>query len=209
MHEGEAVALLGRNGAGKTTTLRAIAGTMERVEGYVGLGGHNLVGDPPFAVAARGVAWVPQDRRIFPGLTAHENLELAWRMARRREPFTLTRVYSLFPELDRLRYRKGAHLSGGEQRLVSLARALVQNPVVMLLDEPTEGLSPVLAARLLELLQTLRREGVTMLLAEQNVRFASRLCERAYVMDKGRIQSEGTMKELLEDAEAIGRYLSL
>jgi len=205
--EGEVVALLGRNGAGKTTTMRSIVGTTPPRRGRIAYRGEELVGRSPDEINRLGLALVPEDRRVFPTLTVHENLTLAHTLA--ADPRPIEEMYELFPILDDLRRNRGRNLSGGEQQMLSVARALVQRPSVLLLDEPTEGLAPVIVDDLREMLRDVVSEDVTVLLSEQNVAFAFALASRAYVIDTGSIAFEGTIEELQGRDELLERYLAV
>ena len=201
---GEVVALLGRNGAGKTTTLRAVLGLVRVHRGRVQFRGADLVGRPPYEVARLGIAYVPDDRRIFPDLTVEENLLLAHYATRREGPWDLERVYSLFPALRELRGLRGTQLSGGQQKMLALGRALL-----MLLDEPVEGLAPRVVRQLEDTLREIRRAGVTILLADQNLRFCRRIADRGYVLDRGTVRLEGTLEAITSDEQAVHQYLAV
>jgi len=204
--EGEVVFLLGRNGAGKTTTLRSIVGLTPPRRGRIRYRGEDITGLPPHRIAQRGVAYVPDDRRIFPDLTVQENLEIASR-ARGSHYWTLDRVFELFPVLREKRHHRGSALSGGEQKMLAVARALVGNPDLLLLDEPLEGLAPLLVRTLEERIRVLKRSGLTVLLAEQNVPAVLRMADRGYIIDDGRIRFEGTVEDLRHQEEVRRRYL--
>ncbi|MDR7483521.1 MAG: ATP-binding cassette domain-containing protein [Armatimonadota bacterium] len=206
VRQGEAAFLLGRNGAGKSTTLKSVVGLVPPRRGRVRYRGRDLVGRPPHAVSRLGVGYVPDDRRIFPDLTVSENLEVATRAA---GYWTLHRVFELFPVLREKRHHRGSHLSGGEQKMLAIARALVGNPDLLLLDEPMEGLAPMLVRVLEERIQALKSSGLTVLLAEQNVGAALRLADRGYVIDDGRIRFEGTVQDLQANHQVRRRYLLL
>lgn len=206
---GEVVALLGRNGAGKTTTLRAVLGLVRVHRGRVQFRGADLVGRPPYEVARLGIAYVPDDRRIFPDLTVEENLLLAHHATRREGPWDLERVYSLFPALRELRGLRGTQLSGGQQKMLALGRALMTNPDLMLLDEPVEGLAPLVVRQLEDTLREIRRAGVTILLADQNLRFCRRIADRGYVLDRGKVRLEGTLEAITSDEQAVRQYLAV
>ena len=194
VREGEIVALLGRNGAGKTTTLRSLIGLNRPRPGRVASFGADVTGFPPYRIAAMGVGYVPEGRRIFANLTVDENLLVP---VERQGPWTIARVYQAFPRLAERRTNKGAQLSGGEQEMLSIARALLLNPKLLMLDEPSQGLAPLIVEEVLKIIAAARREGVSVLLVEQNVRAAVEIADRAYVLDDGRVVYEG-------DARAFG-----
>jgi branched-chain amino acid transport system ATP-binding protein len=207
---GEIVALLGRNGAGKSTALKAIMGIAPPSAGQVVLDGADLVGLAPYLIARAGIGYVPQDRRILPDLTVRENLEVGRRPGRSGDsPWTLERVEALFPMLGTLAGRRGGSLSGGEQQMLTLARTLMGNPRVLLLDEPSEGLAPVVVRTMIEQLLQLKAGGMTILLSEQNVHFTREVSDRAYILEKGSIQREGSIREILEDRSIFERYLAI
>jgi branched-chain amino acid transport system ATP-binding protein len=194
---GELVALLGRNGAGKTTTLRSIAALTRPRSGRVSLAGRDITGRPTYAIARAGVAFVPSGRRVFSHLTVAQNLKLAARgCPKRRGPWTIDRVLGVFPKLTELSGRRAGLLSGGEQQMLKLGRALLIQPDVLLLDEPTEGLSPVMMAELGGWLERLRDEGLSVLLTEQSAVFALRHADRGYILEKGQVRAEGTAGQL-------------
>ena len=213
---GEIVCLLGRNGAGKTTTMKSIMGLTPPRQGSIRLKGEEITGKEPYLLARKGIGYVPDDRRIFADLTVGENLEIA---ARSNEPFDYAqdktrfaqwdkeRVYELFPALKEIEPRKGGCLSGGEQKMLAVARALMGNPELLLLDEPTEGLAPMLVRALEEQIKKLRETGLTVLLAEQNVRSALRLGDRGYIIDNGQIRYQGSIEEPRENEEVRKKYL--
>ncbi len=231
VRSGETVALLGRNGAGKTTTLRLLAGltpphlmaprstdsrparadeAAEKRMGTVRLFGRSTLGEPPEALAALGVSYVPDDRRIFPDLTALENLRVpVLALGRRSERWTVERISALFPPLAAVWDRKGRHLSGGEQKMLAIARALVADPKLLLLDEPSEGLGPIMVRVLVEALAQVRAGGVTVLLADQNLQFARLVADRALVMERGRLAHRASRDELLRDQAALQRFLAV
>ncbi|AEV15127.1 ABC transporter protein [Thermus sp. CCB_US3_UF1] len=204
VREGEVVALLGRNGAGKTTTLKGIMGLVRSQGGRVVYRDQDLARMPPFLRAQLGLGYVPDDRRIFPELTVRENLLIAHRPG----PWTLDRVYGLLPRLQEIENRRGGLLSGGEQQMLTLARTLMTNPRFLLLDEPTEGLAPLIVEEIARLLLELKREGMPILLAEQNLRFTGRVADRAYVLETGEIRLSGPMGELMH-REEVAALLSL
>jgi branched-chain amino acid transport system ATP-binding protein len=208
VNEGETVCLLGRNGAGKSTTLRSIMGLTPPASGRVTYNGVELTGKPPYTIARLGIGFVPDDRGIFADLTVQENLEIA--ETRRRghgDAWTLERLYTAFPMLKGLRDRRGEHLSGGEQRLLSVARALLTHPRLLIFDEPAEGLSPLVVRAVRDWILRLKESGMAMLLSEQNVKFAMEVSDRAYVIDKGVIRHHGTVEELRGNEEIRKRYL--
>jgi len=211
VNEAEIVCLLGRNGAGKTTTLRSLMGLTPPRSGSIIFRGQELVGLPPHRIAQLGLGYVPEDRRIFPNLTVWENLDVA----RKSEPdgqqsrWTIERVFALFPQLQTLARQRGGHLSGGEQQMLTIARTLMGNPEVLLLDEPSEGLAPVVVHLLKEQLKQLKQTGMTMILTEQNVRFVSELGDRVYILEKGTICYEGSMPEFLANPEVRQTYLAV
>ncbi|MBI5967197.1 MAG: ABC transporter ATP-binding protein [Deltaproteobacteria bacterium] len=206
--ECELVALLGRNGAGKTTTLRSIMGTTPPQSGSIKFQGQEISTYPPYSIARLGIGFIPDNKRIFPDLTVRDNLQIAARNRRDRGGgWTISRVYELFPALKNLEKRTGAHLSGGEQQMLAIGRALMGNPLLLLMDEPTQGLAPLLVRHLGEQVMKLTEEGVAVLLSEQNVAFTSWVSERAYIIDHGAIRHEGPTKDLLENEEIKKRYL--
>jgi branched-chain amino acid transport system ATP-binding protein len=204
--EGEVVSLLGRNGAGKSTTLKAIVGLVDVTGGSVSLDGRDITALLPHEIARLGVGWVPEDRRIFSDLTVEENLLVG---AKGGGGWDASRVYDYFPALGRMARRRGGSLSGGEQQMLTVARTLMGNPRILLLDEPSEGLAPVIVQALGHQIAALRRDGLTILLSEQNLKFAARLADRAYIIEKGQIRWEGTMARLLEDEAARRAYLTV
>ena len=208
---GEVVCLLGRNGAGKTTTIRSIAGLTPPRAGAITLRGRDIVGLPPFRIARLGIGFVPEDRRVFPNLTVHENLEVARRTWGNgsASPWSQERVFDLFPILRERRRQAGGTLSGGEQQMLTIARTLMGNPEILLLDEPSEGLAPIVVDALREQLGRLKASGLTMVLAEQNVRFVSDLGDRVYILEKGMVRYEGSMARFLADDEVRQTYLAV
>jgi branched-chain amino acid transport system ATP-binding protein len=206
--EGEVVSLLGRNGVGKTTTLRSIMGLTPPRRGNIRFQGQEIAGKKPFEIARLGIGYVPDDRRIFPDLTTFENLEIARRVSRKKQGYwTINTVCGLFPVLKDLRSSKGTHLSGGEQKMLAIGRALMKNPDIILLDEPAEGLAPLIVKNLMDVIKRIRDEGVTMLLADQNLKFCKAVADRGYILEKGVIQYRGTMKEIWENEEVVSKYL--
>jgi branched-chain amino acid transport system ATP-binding protein len=204
--EAEVVCLLGRNGAGKSTTLRAIVGLVEVTAGEIRFDGRSLRGLPTHAVARLGIGLVPEDRRIFADLSVRENLAVG---ARAGAGWTVERVFALFPKLADLAHQRGGSLSGGEQQMLTIARTLMMGPRLLLLDEPSEGLAPVVVHALADNVATLKRQGLTILMAEQNVKFARRLADRAYIIEKGQIRFDGSMAALDADDGLRRAYLSV
>lgn len=203
----EAVALLGRNGVGKTTTLRATLGLMPRSAGRILFRGKDITGLPAHKLAGLGIGYVPQGRGIFPLLTVMENLCLGLRG--RPDPNRLEEIFARFPRLRERTAQKGGTLSGGEQQMLAIARCLMDGPRLLILDEPTEGIMPILVADIRRTIQSINRSGVAVLLVEQNVKTALRICGRVYLMEKGRIAYEGASADLRKDQQTIHRYLGL
>ena len=203
---GEAVCLLGRNGAGKTTTLRSIIGLTAPRSGSIKFNGKEITGKPPYRIAPLGIGFVPDDRRIFPTLTVRQNILVA-RRERQGAIWNLDRIYSLFPKLKDLDTHMGTQLSGGEQQMLTIARTLMTNPQLLLLDEPGEGLAPLVILSMKEQLGEIKQLGTTMLICEHNVGLAKALSDRAYVMDKGMIRYQGTIEELQKNDEVRKKYL--
>jgi branched-chain amino acid transport system ATP-binding protein len=208
VNQGEVVALLGRNGAGKTTTLKTIMGIVTPKSGSVTFRGERLSGLRPYEICQRGIGFVPEDRRIFKYLTVRENLEVGRRRPRDgRERWSLDRVFELFPVLKQFERRLAGTLSGGEQQMLTIARSLMGNPQLLLLDEPSEGLAPVVVQSLAQQIVELRREGLTIILSEQNLKFATYLSDRAYIIEKGQIKYEGTIADLQANPDVRRAYL--
>ena len=205
---GECVCLLGRNGVGKTTTMRSIMGLTPASGGRIEWKGRNLRGLAPYEVANAGIGFVPEDRRIFAELTVWENLDVA---ARRRGNggWSVERVFDLFPKLGEIADRQGGFLSGGEQQMLTIARTLMGNPELLLLDEPSEGLAPLVVESLRQRIGDLKRNGLTILLAEQSVAFCLALADRVYVLEKGAVRYHGTADEFRADPSIQARYLEL
>jgi branched-chain amino acid transport system ATP-binding protein len=203
----EVVALLGRNGAGKTTTLKSLMGVVHPRSGAIRLNGERIDGKPPFAVAKRGVQLVPEERRIFGSLSVAENLELAMLTAPDRWP--LERVYETFPRLAERRKSRGTDLSGGEQQMLAIARALVRNPKIILLDEPFEGLAPIVVRDLLDVCRGLAEQGQTIVVVEQNVVAALAMARRCYILNNGHIVYEGSADALRAAPQVTARYLGV
>jgi branched-chain amino acid transport system ATP-binding protein len=206
---GECVCLLGRNGVGKTTTMRSVMGFLRASSGRILWKGVDIAGWPPHRVARAGIGFVPEDRRIFGELTVWENLDVATRAAQRPGAWTIEAVYALFPVLRELRNRRGGFLSGGEQQMLTIARTLMGNPELLLLDEPSEGLAPLVVEALLKNIRALKESGMTILLAEQGVEFSLALADRVYVLEKGTIRHTGPSAELRDDQALRNQLLSL
>jgi branched-chain amino acid transport system ATP-binding protein len=204
--DGGLVALLGRNGSGKTTTMRALTGLLPRIEGEIVFAGESIAGAATHSIALRGVSLVPEHRGIFATLTVEENLHLA---ARRGSPWSMADVFSMFPALAERRRTAGGKLSGGEQQMLSIGRALATGPRLLLLDEPTEGLAPVIVERLVELIKELKNSGLSMLLVEQSLEVCMAVADRLLIIDGGRIVWQGTSSELAAAPEIRSRHLTL
>ena len=207
---GEVLVLLGRNGAGKSTTMKSLIGLVRPAAGRIRLGTLETAGWEPHRIARLGLGYVPEERRIFPDLTVSENLETGRRPPRPgHPPWTPERLFALFPNLAALRTRPGNRISGGEQQMLAIARTLMGNPSLLLLDEPSEGLAPVIVDQMQTAILALKAEGVTILLAEQNLAFATRVADRAVILETGRIVWEGTMAALMQDSAARERHLQV
>jgi branched-chain amino acid transport system ATP-binding protein len=198
--EGQVLTLLGRNGAGKTTTMRSLMGLTPARSGTVQVFGEDCTAWPPYRIAALGVGFVPEGRRVFANLSVEENLKVP---LQRPGPWNIERVYQLFPRLAQRRSNRGRQLSGGEQQMLAIARALLLNPKILLLDEPSQGLAPKIVQEVFQVIATLRTEGMSILLVEQNVRAAVRIADVAYVLDDGRVVYEGPAAELAVDEERL------
>ena len=205
--EGKVTALLGRNGAGKTTTLRSLMGLTPPREGHVKIFGNETTGLPPFRVAALGVGYVPEGRRMFRDLSTLENLQLAENS--RGGDWTIARVFEHLPKLAELRARKAGRLSGGEQEMLAIGRALVANPRLILVDEPSQGLAPLVVEEVYRILAELKNSGVAILLVEQNALLALKMAERAYVLDSGRVVHDGPAAELAGDRDRIRSLMGM
>lgn len=201
---GEVVGLLGRNGAGKSTTMKSIMGIVPPRKGTVTFNGENVTGGKPFMLFRKGIGYVPDDRRVFADLCVDDNLDI---VHQRKKEWDKERVYDLFPALREIKARRAGHLSGGEQQMLTIARALMGSPDLLLLDEPTEGLAPLIVRDLEQQISKLRDTGISILLSEQNVRSALKMISRAYVIDNGRIRFEGTVEELEANEEVKKKYL--
>lgn len=207
---GEVVVLLGRNGAGKSTTMKSVIGLVPAESGTITFGGTRIDRLSPHRIARLGLGYVPEDRRIFTDLSVMENLEVGRQKPRDGAPtWTPERLFELFPNLGNMRDRPGGRMSGGEQQMLTIARTLMGNPRLILLDEPSEGLAPVIVEQMARTILQLKAEGLCVLLSEQNLHFAQMVADRAYIIEKGRIRYSGTMAELAADAAVREQYLSV
>ncbi len=201
---------MGRNGAGKSTTFKTVMGLIERVEGEVMFHGQNLRGLEPFQIARLGLGYVPEERRIFSELTVMENLEVGRQPPREDAPaWTPEKLFRVFPNLGEMPDRLGGRMSGGEQQMLTVARTLMGNPLLVLLDEPSEGIAPRIVEDMANMILELKKEGLSVLLSEQNLHFARLVCDRAYVIEKGQVRYEGTMAELARNERVMKEYLSV
>ena len=215
VRKGEVVALMGRNGAGKSTTLKTLIGMVEKRRGSVHFMGYDLSRSEPHAAARRGLGFVPEDRRVFTDLTVLENLDVG-RQPPRRWPdgsaapqWTPERLFQLFPNLGEMPERPGGRMSGGEQQMLTVARSLMGNPYLLLLDEPSEGVAPLIVEQMAQMILALKQQGVSILLSEQNMHFAALVSDRAYVLEKGQIRHQAPMAELVRDDAVRRTYLGL
>ena len=207
---GEVVVLLGRNGAGKSTTLKTLIGLVRPLSGEIRFDGQRIEQREPYEIARLGLGYVPEERRIFTDLSVMENLEVGRQPARADAPeWTPEKLFALFPNLAGMRERRGAHMSGGEQQMLTIARTLMGNPKTILLDEPSEGLAPVIVEQMAKTILELKQEGLCVLLSEQNLHFANLVADRAYIIEKGHIRYHGTMAELADDERIRATYLSI
>ena len=207
---GEVVALLGRNGAGKTTTLRSIMGLTRPKRGSITYKGDNISGKPTYKIANMGIGYVPEDRIIFPDLSVLDNLNLAAKTSSEGgNGWEVKRVFELFPVLKARAHQHGGTLSGGEQQMLTVARTLMGNPDLILVDEPTEGLAPLLVKEVRKLILTIAETGTTILLSEQNIKFSLKSSKRVYIIEKGEIQYEGTVESLRENEPVMKKYLAI
>jgi branched-chain amino acid transport system ATP-binding protein len=207
---GEVVVLLGRNGAGKSTTLKSIIGLVRPSEGEILFDGRRIDRLQPFQIAAAGLGYVPEDRRIFTDLTVGENLEVGRQPPRPGAPtWTREKLFKLFPNLAEMQDRSAGRISGGEQQMLTIARTLMGNPSCILLDEPSEGLAPVIVDQMVAAIRELKSSGVSVLLSEQNLHFATEVSDRAYIIEKGRMRFSGTMAELAAKEEVRAQYLAV
>jgi len=198
--EGKITTLLGRNGAGKTTTLRSLMGLTPAREGQITIFGNDTTHLPPFRIAAMGVGYVPEGRRVFANLTVEENLLVP---LERGGPWTIQRIYELFPRLGERKMNHGRQLSGGEQEMLAIARALLLNPKLLMLDEPSQGLAPLVVREVFRIVAEMRREGISVLLVEQNARMSLEIADHAYVLDDGRVVYSGSARELAADEARV------
>ena len=213
---GEVVALMGRNGAGKTTTMKAIIGLLENRSGSIQFGEQELINAQPFAINRLGIGYVPEDRRIFTELTVLENLSVAQRVpvrgkaaAENQAIFTQEKLFDLFPNLKEMPDRLGGRMSGGEQQMLSVARTLMGNPNLVLLDEPSEGIAPIIVEKMIDAVLAMKAAGIGVLLSEQNVPFAAQVADRAYVLEKGQVKFDGTFAQLMADNALRRQYLTI
>ena len=207
---GEVMVLLGRNGVGKSTTMKSLIGIVRPARGRIDFAGTDIAGWDPHRIARAGLGYVPEERRIFTDLTVQQNLEVGRQPARDARPaWTEQRLFALFPNLGQMCNRAGGRMSGGEQQMLTIARTLMGNPRLLLLDEPSEGLAPVIVEQMAQAIVALKQQGVTVLLAEQNLHFAARVADRAAVLEKGRIVWTGTIAALQADAAARAAYLAV
>jgi len=207
---GECVALVGRNGAGKSTTMKAVMGLVARRRGRVAFRGTDISGLPPYRIGRLGLGWVPEDRRIFTDLTVRENLAVARQPPRDGAPtWDEAKLFALFPNLATMPDRPGGRMSGGEQQMLTVARTLMGNPYLVLLDEPSEGVAPVIVEQMANMILELKAQGVSILLSEQNMHFAELVSDRAYVLEKGQIRYQASMADLATNEEVRRAYLSV
>jgi branched-chain amino acid transport system ATP-binding protein len=212
---GEVVALMGRNGAGKSTTIKSLMALLPRRRGSVRFLGEDIARLEPFQIARRGLGFVPEDRRIFSDLTVMENLDIGRQGARRHADgrpapsWTTEKLFAIFPNLAAMPHRRGAHMSGGEQQMLTVARTLMGNPLLVLLDEPSEGVAPVIVEEMASTIIALKQEGLSVLLSEQNMHFAELVCDRVYVLEKGQLQWQGRMGDLARNLDVQRRLLSV
>jgi branched-chain amino acid transport system ATP-binding protein len=209
VEDGECISLLGRNGAGKTTTLRSILGLTPARDGSVIFKGEDITSLPYYVTANRGIGLVPQGRRIFSNLSVEQNLRVGIRKDAPRKDWNLSRVYEYFPQLQKMRTRKGWNLSGGEQQMLAIARALIGNPDFILMDEPSEGLAPIIVQEVMEIVESLHQHDIVTLLVEQNAKMALKISQRCYVMSNGRVQYEGPSEEIRTNPELQKKLLGI
>lgn len=210
IERGEVVALLGRNGAGKSTTMKSIMQLVRPRQGQVSFQGRDLVGQPAFRVAGYGIGYVPEERRIFTDLTVMENLEVGRQPPREGAPqWTIEHLFDIFPNLAERRGNRGKHMSGGEQQMLTIARTLMGNPMLLLLDEPSEGIAPVIVEQMAETIKTLKAEGLTVVISEQNLHFARAVADRAIIIEGGEKKFDGSFAKLEAHPEIRDAYLSV
>ncbi|MEO7056521.1 MAG: ABC transporter ATP-binding protein, partial [Caldimonas sp.] len=210
VNAGECVALVGRNGAGKSTTMKSIMGVMAKKRGRIVFRGNDISSLLPYRIARSGLGWVPEDRRVFTDLTVRENLEVARQPARSGAPtWTEDKLYALFPNLGAMVDRPGGRMSGGEQQMLTVARTLMGNPYLVLLDEPSEGVAPLIVEEMARMIVSLKAAGVAVLLSEQNLHFARLVSDRAIVLEKGEVRFDGTMTALMSDEALLRTHLSV
>jgi branched-chain amino acid transport system ATP-binding protein len=208
---GEVVALMGRNGAGKSTTMKAIMGLLDKRVGHIDYGGQNLIKESAYKINRLGIGYVPEDRRIFTDLTVLENLEVGRRNLPKdvKPTFTLEYLFRLFPNLAAMPERLGGRMSGGEQQMLTVARTLMGNPSLVLLDEPSEGVAPIIVENMIDAVLALKKAGIGVLLSEQNVPFAAEVADRAYVLEKGQVKFNGEFSELMANEGLRRQYLTI
>ena len=207
---GEVVALMGRNGAGKSTTIKSIMGLLQSKRGQVRFLDEDIAALEPYQIARRGLGFVPEDRRVFSELSVMQNLEVGRQAARAGvQAWIPERLFRLFPNLGEMPDRPGGSMSGGEQQMLTVARTLMGNPLLLMLDEPSEGVAPVIVEQMAHMIMTLKQQGLSILLSEQNLHFAQMVCDRAYVLEQGQIRFSGTMEALAANEEVQQNYLSL
>ncbi|QIM48485.1 ABC transporter ATP-binding protein [Pusillimonas sp. DMV24BSW_D] len=215
VNRGEVVALMGRNGAGKSTTLKTIMGMLDKRRGDIRFLGHDISKTEPYQAARLGLAFVPEDRRIFTDLTVMENLSVgrqpprSWSDGSAAPEWTHEQLFKLFPNLGEMPHRPGGRMSGGEQQMLTVARALMGNPFLVLLDEPSEGVAPVIVEQMVHMIMELKERGVSILLSEQNMHFAELVSDRAYVLEKGQMVYQASMQELADNEEVRRAYLTV
>nr|WP_208635654.1 ABC transporter ATP-binding protein [Caballeronia pedi] len=210
VQRGEVVALMGRNGAGKSTTMKAVMGLLPRISGAVSFMGESIAGMAPYRIARRGLGYVPEDRRVFGDLTVMENLDTGRQPPRDDAPlWTPDKLFRVFPNLGEMRNRRASRMSGGEQQMLTVSRTLMGNPRLVLLDEPSEGVAPVIVEQMADMILELKREGLAILLSEQNLHFAQLVSDRVYVLEKGQIRYRGAMNAFASDDEARREFLGI
>jgi branched-chain amino acid transport system ATP-binding protein len=210
LRRGEVMAILGRNGAGKSTSMKTVMGLVRASSGKIEFHGTAIEQQPTYKISRLGIGYVPEDRRIFSDLTVTENLEVGARPPREGAPhWTVSRVFELFPNLGQMRKRAGNRMSGGEQQMLAIARTLMGNPILLLLDEPSEGLSPLIVEQMAHTIVDLKAEGLTILVSEQNLHFASHIADQVTIIEKGRVRYFGAMAELQHNIEVQREYLTV